>query len=224
MFGKKTSDAQIAANRENARKSSGPVTPEGKEKVCRNAVKHGLTGSFELIEGENEELFKALLAQFMEDEKPVGIGEIELVKRMAEHTWMSERANRLQAACFIIVNQTPEQKEKGQAEVLVRPELERYTRYQAHHQRCYRQASKELRERRKERLKAEIGFVSQQHAEAEERRREKREIQRDELHSYKVATAKKRFEREELKTAAAAANLAKHFDGFEPSKMSKIAA
>jgi hypothetical protein len=160
----------------------------------------------------------------MQDEKPVGISEIELVKRMAEHTWMSERANRLQAACFIVVNQTSEQKEKGQAEVLVRPELERYTRYQAHHQRCYRQAAKELLERRKLRLKEEKGFVSQQHAKAAEERREKRQNQHDELHHYKVATAKMRFEHEERKTAAAAAKLAKHFDGFEAGKIGKVAA
>ncbi len=37
-----TSDKQIRANRRNALKSTGPKTSEGKSKVKRNALKHGL--------------------------------------------------------------------------------------------------------------------------------------------------------------------------------------
>jgi hypothetical protein len=37
-----TSELQLAANRGNARKSTGPRTPLGKAVVARNGIKHGL--------------------------------------------------------------------------------------------------------------------------------------------------------------------------------------
>ena len=40
-----TSQARIIANRQNAQRSSGPRTEEGKEQSRRNALKHGLTGA-----------------------------------------------------------------------------------------------------------------------------------------------------------------------------------
>ena len=139
-----TSIRKRTANRANAQHSTGPVTAEGKATVSRNSTKHGLTGSFHVLEGEDQQAYTALLNRFMEDEKPVGIAEMELVKKMAQYTWLSERAHRLQHACFVIVNQTSEQSRNHQAELHVRPELERYLRYQAAHDRGYQRASKEL--------------------------------------------------------------------------------
>jgi hypothetical protein len=48
-----TSEARILANQANALKSSGPKTPEGKEKSRQNALKHGLTGEGIVLNDED---------------------------------------------------------------------------------------------------------------------------------------------------------------------------
>ena len=177
------------ANRLNAQKSCGPVTPEGKAKVSQNRTVHGLTGAFHLLPNEDPELFDQLLNQLIVDEAPIGIAEIELVKKMAEHSWCAERATRLMDACFIIAPQSPEQIEAAQAEMVVRPELERYMRYQAHHNREYARAANELLRRRKERRIAAAGFESQKRAAAREQRCANRENRQVERQKYFVASA-----------------------------------
>ena len=50
-------EAQIIANRRNSQKSTGPRSPEGKAIVSKNAVKHGLFASENVIKGENQDHF-----------------------------------------------------------------------------------------------------------------------------------------------------------------------
>ncbi len=204
-----TSLRKLQANRANAQKSCGPVTEEGRAKSAQNRTTHGLLGQFRVLAGEHQDRFDALLDQLMDDENPVGIAEIELVKKMAESMWLAQRARRYQEACFVVKPQTGDQLAGNQAEIAVRPELERYLRYQAHHDRAYARASAELLKRRKQRLDAEIGFESQKRAEAQEQRRENNENRKSQQHKYAVAMAETRLERELVRTSrvkAAAAN------------------
>ena len=164
---------QIAANRRNAQKSCGPKSVETKAKVAQNGVKHGLCARFRVLEEvEKQENFYMFLNKLIEDEQPVGQAEIELVVKMAEHTWLSKRALRLQNNCFALQPKTPEQAKNSQTPVAVEiTYLNHYVRYHAAHDRAYQRASAELQKRKKARQLAEIGFASQKRAEAEESRR-----------------------------------------------------
>ena len=52
------SPAQILANRENAQRSSGPRTTEGKQAASRNSTRHGLTGTQIVIPGEDASAYQ----------------------------------------------------------------------------------------------------------------------------------------------------------------------
>jgi hypothetical protein len=53
------SDRQIAANRANARRSTGPKTNAGKALSRMNALRHGLTAHKLLVNGESPQDFEA---------------------------------------------------------------------------------------------------------------------------------------------------------------------
>ncbi|MBN2559834.1 MAG: hypothetical protein JXQ75_02750, partial [Phycisphaerae bacterium] len=65
-------EAQIAANRLNAQKSTGPRTPEGKAKVAQNALKHGLLAKQSVVRGEDAEEFEAYRQEMVASLAPVG--------------------------------------------------------------------------------------------------------------------------------------------------------
>jgi len=79
-----TSDLQIASNRDNARKSTGPRTPEGKARVAKNGVTHGLTGRFQMLPGESPDILDNLLTRLTVEHCPAGETESFLVRQLAE--------------------------------------------------------------------------------------------------------------------------------------------
>ncbi|HUT45026.1 MAG TPA: hypothetical protein VMX36_02025, partial [Sedimentisphaerales bacterium] len=83
--------AQIKANQQNAQKSTGPQTDEGKATVSQNAIKHGLfTDS--VIKGENPAEYEAYHDQFLAELYPVGMVETMLAERFISLTWRLRRA------------------------------------------------------------------------------------------------------------------------------------
>ena len=176
------SKRKLEANRRNAQKSTGPKTEAGKAAVSQNRTRHGLCGKFSVKPFESQEEYDAFLAQLMEDEKPVGLTETDLVRKMAQHIWLANRALRFQEQMIVVKEQTPEQKSTGDISIQVRGDLDVHIRYHTAHDRAYQRALNQLIKVRNERLKAERGFESQKRAEAEEARK-------SELHPYKVKTA-----------------------------------
>ena len=187
------SKRKLEANRRNAQNSTGPATPAGRAAAAQNRIAHGLCGKFRVLESENQDDYNDLLERFMEAERPVDDVERELVAKMARHTWMSERAVRLQDACFLPQPRTEQEAAEGYFNVAVRSDLDLYMRYQAANDRAYARAAAELAKRKKDRQLAERGFESQKRAAAEENRRERRQTQRDVRHFTALAIDRERL-------------------------------
>jgi len=89
------SEKQLEANRANAQKG-GVKTPEGKEIVKYNALKHGLLAKEVVItvgdSTEDPEEFNALLSDLTEQFKPEGTLEEILVEKIAVAYWRLRRA------------------------------------------------------------------------------------------------------------------------------------
>jgi hypothetical protein len=163
--------AQIAANRRNALKSTGPKSPETKAIVSQNRRTHGLCGDFVVLETESQEQFELALQKLTTSLNPANDLERELVRDMAESMWQRKRAARLQNACFEI-DRDADDVGPNQAAIEVNEGLEKFLRYEAHHNRVFHHALTALQKLQKERYLQQIGFERQQRAAAEEKRRE----------------------------------------------------
>lgn len=93
---KKTTEKQIAANRRNAMKSTGPRTARGREISKMNALKHGILSKEvlvrSLVHGESKEELEALHLRFWEELEPSGPLEELLVDQIVTAHWRLRRA------------------------------------------------------------------------------------------------------------------------------------
>jgi hypothetical protein len=95
-----TSEKKAQANRQNALKSTGPKTPEGKDAVRLNAMKYGLLCQEVLLPGEDEEALRELSDHLWTELKPVGEMENLLVDRIIASHWRLRRLGRVEAGIF----------------------------------------------------------------------------------------------------------------------------
>ena len=89
-------NAQIKANRKNAKKSTGPRTEEGKSRVAKNALKHGLLARDTVLPGEDPADFDRQLSALEADIQPANSLEFELVRQIADAQWRMRRLTRLE--------------------------------------------------------------------------------------------------------------------------------
>jgi hypothetical protein len=163
------SDARLQANRENAKLSSGAKTPAGKQIVSQNSTVHGLTGKFRVLSTETQSEFDELLAGLISSHAPADAAETELITSIAEALWLARRATRLQDRCLETIASGDLEAAK-----IARADLNLYMRYQTTHERSHQRYAAELRKLQSDRRKAEVGFVSQKHKEADQQRKQER--------------------------------------------------
>jgi hypothetical protein len=94
------SDKKANANRQNALKSTGPKTPDGKASVRHNAMTHGLLSQDNLLPGEDEAALKELGELLRAELKPVGELESLLVEQIVTAYWRLRRLGRVEAGIF----------------------------------------------------------------------------------------------------------------------------
>ncbi len=91
-----SSKLQKDANRENAKKSTGPKTTEGKEESSKNATKYGFCAQQDVIKYESQVDYDMLRQELIEDLKPIGPMQYLLADRIVSLTWRLKRAERIQ--------------------------------------------------------------------------------------------------------------------------------
>ena len=80
----------------NKSRCTGPTTVAGKAISSLNHLKHGLTGLFRVLESESQALWEELRDTLRAEHAPTTPTETLLIDRMAEHVWLSQRAQRFQ--------------------------------------------------------------------------------------------------------------------------------
>jgi hypothetical protein len=130
------SKRKLAANRQNAKRSSGPKTEHGKANSAKNAIKHGIyarklfsqteQGANELLEYEN------LAAQLVDHYQPIGFKEQLLVEQIYTELVRNGRILRYEEQVLSLVG------------AFMGPALEKVLRYSTSHSRELSRLMEEL--------------------------------------------------------------------------------
>jgi hypothetical protein len=178
------SEAQLAANRANAKLSTGPTSSTGKAASSRNNFRHGLTqneGNIILLETESQEDYNEALLAFLDEWKPATPTERDLVERLAGRQWLRRRAMKLQKLHLNPIT----------GEITDIASFGIYRRYEVSHERAYNKALADLIRLRSLRLREQNGFESLR--------------RKNEEHVYKINTLKHREKLQQLAVRTAEA-------------------
>ena len=167
-----TTNAQIKANRNNAKKSTGPRTEEGKTRASKNALKHGLLARDTVLPSEDPAEFDSQLSALEADIQPANSLEFELVRQIADSQWRMRRLTRLETGFLAAaLDETRRYMEKrrpdelrpgydGETQLLGSAMLDRtqalvhLARYDGHLSRRFFRAVKQLSDLRRDESKA----------------------------------------------------------------------
>ena len=89
-------DSVISANRKNAQASTGPRTPEGKQRSAMNAIRIGLFSESPVLPGEDPADYDAFRAEFTLDLDPKGIVEDTCADTIVSTQWRLKRCTGIE--------------------------------------------------------------------------------------------------------------------------------
>ena len=95
-------EARLAANRQNAQASTGPRTPEGKQRTRLNGIRHGLTGQTVLMPHEDQKAFERHTRLIVDSYHPATDTERNLAKAIANDQWRLNRARAIEENIFAL--------------------------------------------------------------------------------------------------------------------------
>ena len=90
------SEKKLQANRQNAQKSTGPKSRDGKAKVALNATRHGLRSQQIVLPGEDAAAFDQMISSWMDDWKPPTDARRLLVEQAVAHAWRLRRCLKVE--------------------------------------------------------------------------------------------------------------------------------
>ncbi len=125
-------EKQIAANRRNSQKSTGPKTREGKFKSSLNALRHGVYSETHIIKTEDAAIFSNLAQEILDELQPQTPTELELVDQLIQTVWRRRRITalihmRLNQAIDEVVTEQAASDQINMEQSLVQPEQTRPT-------------------------------------------------------------------------------------------------
>lgn len=94
------SKRQIEANRENAKKCTGPKSAEGKSISSQNALKTGLDAKSEVLRFESRPDYEALIAEFYTRYRPTVPEDRALVDMLIRSEWLLRRYTAIDTAIW----------------------------------------------------------------------------------------------------------------------------
>lgn len=116
------SPAQILANQQNARSSTGPRTEAGKQRSSLNALRHGITSQLIVLPADDLETYNSFVQSWHADLDPRGVLETQLVQTLADTQWCLNRIRAHETNLFALPLPAPETTE---ANIETDPEVAR---------------------------------------------------------------------------------------------------
>jgi hypothetical protein len=92
-------------NRQNASRSTGPVTAEGKRRASLNALRHGLTGQTVVLPEDDLAAYQKHCVEFHAELKPHGLLESKAVQTVADTYWRLDRIRAMENNLFALAVQ-----------------------------------------------------------------------------------------------------------------------